>query len=131
MVSAFSNEEKKFHHLFIDLKRRFPFDSKTPIGFTIAIIIQFALISYGAMIGACFMNLQIGSFLYTVAMAKCLKSSLLSINKKAHCKARQALIPPQMIESLQFHSRLKQLSRIGHCGHFLFRQSAILHLPYF
>lgn len=43
-------------------------------------------------------------------MIKCLKMNLASINKKAHRKTRRAVIPEQLIEFLQYDSRVKQLS---------------------
>lgn len=93
-----------------DIECRFPFNLKTSVGFTVAIAIQFGGISYVALVGACALNMAVGGFLYAIAMAKCVKRSLLTINKKAHSKTHRNRIPDQLNEVLQFHSLAKQLS---------------------
>lgn len=54
--------------------------------------------------------LAICCFCHMTAMIKCLKMTLVSINKKAHHKIRQVLIRNQLLEFVQYHSRAKQLS---------------------
>lgn len=90
--------------------QRFLFDWKTPVGFAIAVAIQFMLVSYAAVIGACVTSLGIGTLVYGISTAKCLKRSLLSINSKAHRRVHRHRIPGQLIEALRFHSLSEQLS---------------------
>lgn len=72
--------------------------------------IQFISISYGAFIAACVLSLAAGSYLYAMAIAKNLKKSILSINRKAQSKTQRCDILEQLIENVQFDSRTKQLS---------------------
>lgn len=66
--------------------------------------------SYFGFVIACLVDVGSGSYLYASAAAKCLEASFLSINKKAHRKTQRTLIRGQFVETLQFHSRMMQLS---------------------
>lgn len=68
------------------------------------------VILYMATIGASVMALAIGSYLYFTAASKCIKESLLSIGCCATANANQHILA-QIVEFIQFHSRVKQLSK--------------------
>lgn len=89
---------------------RFPFVWRNPFGFLIAIVIQYTMISYASMIGACVIAFALGFYLYTIAMTKCIKGSLFSINRNAQLKIKRKCIFKQLVEFIEFHSKVKQLS---------------------
>lgn len=76
----------------------------------VAMAIQYAMFSRGEMIGACALTLAIGSYLYAIAISKCLKASLFAINRNAKSKANRRHLLEQIIEFLDMHSKSQQLS---------------------
>lgn len=91
--------------------RRFPFDAKSPLGFSIALTFQFTILSYAVVIAGCVIALAIGSYSYGVVLSKALKVSLNSINRHVRRKKNEICILDEIIEFVQFHSRGKQLSK--------------------
>lgn len=91
--------------------KRFPFEWKNPLGYLIAIGIQYAITAYGVLIGACIISLGIGSFLYVIASTKCIRGNLFAINRCTNDSDKQH-IWDQFIEFIQYHSRVKQFSRM-------------------
>lgn len=89
---------------------RAPIDTKNPVGFTLAIFAEFLGFLYVAVVGTCVIIMAIGSYLYAIAMTKCVKGSLFSISRHAHRKKDQARVFKQIVEFIQFDSRTKQLS---------------------
>lgn len=89
---------------------RFPFDWQNPFGFAMAIAIQYAMISYGLTIGGCVLVLAISAFFYGIAVSKCIKISLFTIQRSAQTKIDQSILLQQMIELFEMHSSAKQLS---------------------
>lgn len=90
--------------------KRLPFVWRNPLGFSVAIAIQYTMMSYAAMIGACIIAFAFGFYLYTTAMTKCIQGSLFHINRSAQSKNNRKNIHEQLAEFIRFHSRVKQLS---------------------
>lgn len=91
--------------------RRFPFDWKNPVGFLIAISIQYTMFKYGSRICTCFFALSIGSQLYAIALSKAIKGSLLSINQNNQAKSDEPILLEQINEFIELHSNAQQLSK--------------------
>lgn len=89
---------------------RLPFDYKSPLGFLLAIAIQYTMLVYALLFGSCVVALGIGFFLYEMAASKCIKTTLFSINRNIHAETDAAQIMEQLIEFLQFDSQHEQLS---------------------
>lgn len=89
---------------------RFPFDWRNPLGFFIAISIQYTVATHLLAICACVMNLAVGSFLYAIGLCDFIKGYLLSINQNARARADPSILLEQLTEFLEMHSSLKQLS---------------------
>lgn len=98
------------HKSFLCVSKRLPFAWRNPFGFSAAIAIQFTMMSYAAMIGACIIAFAFGFYLYTTAMTKCIRGSLFLINRSAQSKNNRKNIDEQLVELIWFHSRVKQLS---------------------
>lgn len=91
---------------------RVPFNWKSPIGFLIAMTVQCTIITYMAMIGACVLAVAIGSYFYTMAASKCIKENLFTVTENCRDKSKRKLIRVQLIEFIDFHTQVKQLSNI-------------------
>lgn len=92
---------------------RFPFDWKNPFGFFMATTLQYILASYGLFIGVCILALAIGVYLFGNAMSKCIKEILFAISEHSNAEIDRSVLLEQFIEFIQYHSRVKQLSRNG------------------
>lgn len=89
---------------------RFPFDWKCPLGYFIAVAIQYVTLLYAVIVGACVIAFGAVSFLYVIASSKCIKGSLFSIGQCAHNETNQNILD-RFVEFTKFHSHLKQLSK--------------------
>lgn len=89
--------------------QRFPFNWQNPWGFLIALGLQYAMHSYGMLIGACALILGAAAFLYAIAASKCIKANLFSIAQCTRNKTNQNILD-RFIEFIQFHSCVTQLS---------------------
>lgn len=90
--------------------KRLPFDWRNPYGFMIALGIQYVMFLYMAMIGGNIFILPVGSFLYAIAMTKCIKGSLFAIGRSGDTNQTTGPILEQLAEFIEFHSHVKQLS---------------------
>lgn len=97
-----------FHFVF---NTRFPFDTKTPIRYTIAAIIEYFL---SANIQLCVMSVMIiavGPSLILISITEDMKCSLHTLNKCAKASGSQSNIIRQFNEFIQFYCKAKQLSK--------------------
>lgn len=78
---------------------------------------QYIMLWYACMIGACVMSLGIGLYLYAIAASRCIKEICFAVSQSAEIKTERKHIRPQLIEFMQTHSHVKQLSKlnIGYC----------------
>lgn len=109
-----SNFDGVFKLVFFNLKRM-PYNMNTPVGFLIAISHEFLMYLYVAMVGTCVITLGIGSYIYGIAMSKCIKGSIFSISRHSHCKKNPSRVFKRIVEFVHYHSRKKMLSKILHC----------------
>lgn len=66
--------------------------------------------TYILMTGACVAALGIGCYLYAIAASKCIKENLFAIIKNFENKNKRS-IRDQLIEFIDFHTKVKQLSK--------------------
>lgn len=92
---------------------RFPFNWKNPVGFLVAISIQYTITAYGLTFCACVFGLAVGCFLYVIALNKIIKASLFNFSQNTRAKIDQIILLEQLIEFIELHSGAKQLSRIN------------------
>lgn len=77
--------------------------------------VQYMLFAYLLYVAACVLVLAFGSFLYAMAMTKCIEENLFAIGKSTQAKVKQTEqieLWEQLIEYIEFHSRAKQLSNL-------------------
>lgn len=89
---------------------RFPFDSKQPMGYTIAITLQILLGMCLCTITAVCIAVGFGTFLLTISMTKDIKDDLILINKIAKIKKNRTPALKQLTELIRYHSKAKQLA---------------------
>ena len=83
---------------------------------------EYSMLWYSDMIGACVIALAIGCYLNAISISECLKKSLFLISRNMNDKANKSNLMDQFIESIEFHSRVKQLSILNLANHFQFEQ---------
>ena len=90
--------------------QRLPFDWRNPFGFLVAIAIQYVMLSYTLIVAAVMMTLAIGAYLFGMAASKCIKGSLFNISRNIKARRSRKHVMKQVIEFVEFHSTVKQLS---------------------
>lgn len=90
-------------------EKRFPFDSNNPIGYLIAVILEYIIFGYTYIIAACTVALGIGLCLIANAVIKEIQDFLHSINRKARRNQSNEL-KAMFLELMNAHTAIKQLS---------------------
>lgn len=92
-----------FYHLSIYhySRCRFPFDWKNPVGYLVAIILQYQFVSYPCRYIGCFASLGFASFWFAVSAAKNIKSNLREINQSIKAKQHRSIIFQQFAEFIR------------------------------
>lgn len=92
-----------FHSIF-----RMPFDSKTPIGYTMAFILQYISLICVAKFAAAAISLEISCYLIGMTFIKDVQSDFRSMNKLAKSKKnRSQTILSKLRDTINFHAELK------------------------
>lgn len=74
-----------------------------------AITFQYMNSAYIFSDGGCVLVLAIGFYIFMIAMCKTIRGSLLAINRNLSIKLDRKRIFEQLVEFLEFHSRMKRL----------------------
>lgn len=102
--------ENLLTEFFFSLCQRLPFDWQNPMGFSIAIALQFIFIFNAAFAGICFAVFSIGMCLILIFATDDIKNGLKSLNQSVKNKQKRTKIWNQFTQIIQFHSKTKQLS---------------------
>lgn len=97
--------------LFLLLKR-FPFDWENPLGYLIAIAVQYVVVAYECFAGACSLSLGIGLYWFVNSASKDFQRFLPSINDRADESPSNEL-KMLFIEFVDAHVIIKQLSIVA------------------
>lgn len=89
---------------------RYPFDWKTPIGYTLAATLQYTAVSVILFATSSTVVIQMGVISMLISMTKDIKHDLHAINKKSKIKDHQPDILHHFTELIQYHSDAKLLS---------------------
>lgn len=112
MQTIHAINENASNQIIIWLKfiiRRFPFDWRNPVGFAVAMLMQYIMFMYGARIGCCVFCLAIRSYLYGIALSRVIKGNLFAINRSTQAEAEQSQTFKQLVKFLDLHSSAQQL----------------------
>lgn len=89
---------------------RFPFDWKNPIGYLIAVTLQYIMIMYMFFVISSMLSLGIGAFMFSVKAVDDVKMCMKSVNECAIVKGKQSKAFKRIAGYIQLHAYLKQLS---------------------
>lgn len=94
---------------FFRITKRYPFDWRTPIGYFVAIFIDYIIMGYAYFTVACTVTLGIGAYCFVISATEEVQRILHSIHQKAHSNQSSALniLLPKYIHA---HRIVKQLS---------------------
>lgn len=92
------------------LIQRIPFEWKNPIGYLIAVLLQFGIWFFLDLYLACFLTLAFGYFLFTLSIAKDMIDALQSINEHLKKKKPKKRILKQLNNFISMHGDVKELS---------------------
>lgn len=103
-----------FNCHFLNSIERFPFNWKNPTGYLSAALVQYLLATFVFFIISCSATLAFAIYLFTETAANDIVHNLHTFNKNAESKKNQHLLlaRTQLIELIDYHANLKQLSQI-------------------
>lgn len=89
---------------------RFPFDWRNPIGYLVALTLQYTANVRFFKLVACLVATGLGAFSFELSMTTHVKTDLKLINESAKMKENRLSTLKRLSEFIEFHSRLKELS---------------------
>lgn len=89
---------------------RFPFDTKQPLAYSVASILQFLFTACISTITAVCVAVGLGTFLLAISLTKDIQNDFILINKNAKSKRKRGHALKQLSELIQYHASAKQLS---------------------
>lgn len=93
------------------LIKRFAFDWNNPIGYLIAITIEYIILGYQGFTVACSLSLNIGEYLFAIAATEEFQRFAPIINDKAQSNDdRSSDLKAFLVEFINSHGIMKQLS---------------------
>lgn len=107
---SYINRMSYFYTFFDVWIRRFPFNSKSPTGYSLAVIIEYLITTCMCYFVGSLFILGISSYLMVIPVMKDIKVSLCSINDIAKSHKDQLATIKQFSDFIPFHSWAKQLS---------------------
>lgn len=94
--------------------KRFPFDPYNPIGYMIAIILEYIMLGFNLFLISCTLSLGIGFYCFSISLTKEIQCMLHTINDKAQAKKNQSNdLRALFSDYIDNHSIVKQLSCIS------------------
>lgn len=96
---------------YLRICSRFPFDTKNPIGYVIAVIVQYICQKLLLMFGATLICFGIGIFLFTMALVNDVKSSLMNVQRSANTRNHRAALM-HFSNFFQYYSDARRLNLI-------------------
>lgn len=99
---SFNDQPRLKEISLIFFYQRLPFDWKNPLGYLIAIYLQFIVVSMPLRYMGCFVTLALTSFLIGMCFADDMKNDLKSIDENAKVKLPKTTIYKQLTEMINF-----------------------------
>lgn len=90
--------------------KSFPFDWENPIGYSIAVILQFVIVFYFLHYVACFLSIALAAYLITNSISGFLNDDFQIINEMAKNKASESNILKPFSKLIFSITEIKQLS---------------------
>lgn len=99
-----------FRFYFCFFNERFPIDMTNPLGYTTAFVVEYTAFWYVHCNIACMISLAFGSFLLAITLINTIKRNICAINKDVQFKTHRLQTSKKLVNFIEFHSTLKQLS---------------------
>lgn len=99
-----------FSSMFMSKWHRFPFDTKTPVGFSVAAVIQYLLLINLMIIPKCFYMLGIATLPMLISIIDDIKRDLNAIQQSLRDKKKRRNVFKPLTQFIQCHSDARQLS---------------------
>lgn len=98
---------------------RFPFNTKCPAGYLVALLLQYTAVTYVFSVIVCLVSVGIGFFSVVVLLARELRHTVKAMNNNAKSKDKRNQVIKQLPDFIQTYSTSHQLSiklsAICHC----------------
>lgn len=85
--------------------QRFPFDLKNPIGYTLALILQYIMLMCMLYSVACLLSIGFGAYVLIITVTEDIKINMTTI----HTEETHLKIVGQFLDTIEIHSSAKQL----------------------
>lgn len=92
--------------------QRFPFDSKTPIGYMVSFVLEYLMLMYVSYAVACILSIGFGAYSFIIAMTEDIKINVNITNDDIKIKKNRSKIVEQISDFIEIHSNAKQLSEL-------------------
>lgn len=92
------------------VSQRFPFDWKNPIGYYIAVSLQYFGAKMALSYVGCFLSFGVASFAFSIAVCRDLKYELNLIDGNVKIGKRRCQIFSKFMKFIDLHTNMKQLS---------------------
>lgn len=112
------------------LMLRFPFDTNTPVGYALAVAVQYQTTTYVLSLPAALLSADIGLFFIITSLTSDIKNSLMMINESVKPKKNRLQTMKQIRELIDFHSNARQFSNLLAVTFFLFLPNEIIHISF-
>lgn len=90
--------------------QRMPFDWKNPVGYPVAISLQFGMLFFLNVYLACFLTLAFGYYLFTLSIAENMTDELHLMTRGAKMQKSAKQILTELSEFISIHADVKELS---------------------
>lgn len=114
--------------LFCSKYQRFPWNWRTPVGYFIAVIIQYVLTSYVFIFGALALVIGLGCILMGNSLVKDICASMSAFNDIANDDGNRQRMNEQLVDFIETHSALIELSTM--CSDSKFERNFKNHFTY-
>lgn len=108
--SISSSYEKWSQNCVLFCSSRFPFDTNNPIGYLLAVVLQYYLTKNIILFVATVISSLVGNFFIGKAFANDMTNDLKLINDSVKVKTNRMQAIKQLCEFIEFHSTVKELS---------------------
>lgn len=90
--------------------KRFPFDIKSPVGFSVAIIIEYAFVANLMIVPECFYTIGTTALPMLFSLANDIQYELNKIQRSLSYRRRRSKMVKPLTQFIRFHSDVRQLS---------------------
>lgn len=93
-------------------RKRYPFNTKNPLGFIVAIVIEYVFVVNLMIIPKCFYTTGITALPMLFSLASDIKSDLNAIQQSLSYKRKRSKMGKPLSQFIQFYSDARQLSNL-------------------